>query len=97
MTYSRSIVSFALLATLVTGIAFAQDAAPSANDSGAPEFSTLNDGKPITRSQVPKGNDSLKELRAHFDEADKNHDGRVDASEYNAYVNKGNTRQPQQH
>ncbi len=48
----------------------------------------------MKRSDIPKDNDSLKQLRAHFPEADKNHDGKVDQGEYDAYVNK--SKQPQQ-
>lgn len=97
MTYSRSIVSLALVASLSAGIAFAQENTPQAQsgDSGAPAFSSLNDGKPIRRGDVPKDVDALKELRAHFNEADTNHDGRVDEGEYNAYINKANVKQPQ--
>lgn len=97
MTYSRSIVSLALVASLSARIAFAQENTPQAQsgDSGAPAFSSLNDGKPIRRGDVPKDVDALKELRAHFNEADTNHDGRVDEGEYNAYINKANVKQPQ--
>lgn len=97
MTYSRSIVSLALVASLSASVAFAQGNAPQAQsgDSGAPAFSSLNDGKPIRRGDVPKDVDALKELRAHFNEADTNHDGRVDEGEYNAYINKANVKQPQ--
>jgi hypothetical protein len=97
MTYSRSIVSLALVACLSTGVAFAQENAPQAQsgDSGAPDFSSLNDGKPIRRSDVPKDVDALKELRAHFNEADRDHNGQVDKAEYDAYINKADTKQPQ--
>ncbi len=44
---------------------------------------------------MPKDNEALKPLRAHFNEADQNHDGRVDKSEYDAYVNKNKA--PQKH
>ncbi|MGF6493427.1 hypothetical protein ABIE56_001607 [Luteibacter sp. 621] len=62
----------------------------SGESSGAPAFSDLDkDGKGITRSQIPKDNEALKQLRAHFGEADLDHNGRLNAAEYNAYVNKG--------
>jgi hypothetical protein len=62
----------------------------SAAGGGAPAFSDLDkDGKGITRSQIPKDNEALKQLRAHFGEADLDHNGRLNAAEYNAYVNKG--------
>jgi len=97
MTYSRSIVSFALLASLATGIAFAHGAPPqaSSDDGAAPSFDSLNDGKPIRRGDVPKDVDALKELRAHFNEADRDHNGTVDKSEYDAYIHKADTKQQQ--
>jgi hypothetical protein len=75
-------------------------AAPDASNpapTGAPAFSDLDKkGKGyIQRSDLPKDNDALKEMRAHFNEADKDHNGRVDASEYNAYVNKSSAPQQQ--
>ena len=97
MKYSRSIVSFALLAGIGIATAAAHGAAPQDNgdSSGAPAFSDISKhGKSIKRSDVPKDVDALKELRAHFPEADANHDGRVDKGEYDAYVNK--SKQPQQ-
>lgn len=95
MTYSRSIVSLALLASLGVGAAFAQPQPQDSSGSGAPAFSEISkDGKPIKRSDVPKDVDALKQLRAHFPEADANHDGKVDQGEYDAYVNKSS--QPQQ-
>lgn len=100
MKYSRSIVSFALLASLATGIAFAHGAPPpqDQSSSGAPSFSELDkDNKGyIKRGDVPKDVEALKTLRAHFPEADQNHDGKVDKSEYDAYVNKDSNRAPQQ-
>jgi hypothetical protein len=90
MKYSRSIVSLALLAVLGIGMASAQS-----ENGGAPDFSDISkDGKSIKRSDIPKDVDALKQLRAHFPEADLNHDGKVDKGEYDAYVNKSN--QPQQ-
>jgi hypothetical protein len=67
------------------------DAGAPQADSAAPAFSDLDKkGKGyIQRSDIPKDNEALKQLRAHFNEADQDHNGRVDASEYNAYVNKG--------
>ncbi|HXO99663.1 MAG TPA: hypothetical protein VN813_04130 [Luteibacter sp.] len=95
MKYSRSIVSLAVLASVSIGTAFAQPQPQSDDASGPPAFSEISkDGKVLKRSDIPKDNDSLKELRAHFTEADKNHDGKVDQGEYEAYVNK--SKQPQQ-
>lgn len=67
-----------------------QASSGSGDDNGAPDFSTLDkDGKGyIKRGDVPKDVDALKALRAHFNEADQNHDGRVDKSEYEAYIHK---------
>ncbi|WP_426287242.1 hypothetical protein [Luteibacter sp. E-22] len=94
MKYSRSIVSLALLASLGIGMAHAQSEGGS-DSGGAPAFSEISkDGKSIKRSDVPKDNEALKQLRAHFPEADANHDGKVDKGEYDAYINKNS--QPQQ-
>ncbi|QWT20850.1 EF-hand domain-containing protein [Bacillus sp. NP157] len=77
-----------------------QSAPPSASgassSSDAPSFSDLDTkGKGyIQRSDIPKDNEALKPLRAHFNEADQDHNGRVDAAEYNAYVSK--SKAPQQ-
>jgi hypothetical protein len=101
MKYSRSIVSLALLAGIGIGTAFAHGVSPQSqsdtgDSSGAPAFSEISkDGKSIKRSDVPKDVDALKELRAHFPEADANHDGRVDKGEYDAYVNKSKQQQQQ--
>lgn len=90
MKYSRSIVSFAVLTAFCAGTAMAQ------SESGAPSFADLSkDGKSIKRSDLPKDNDALKEMRAHFNEADTNHDGKVDKGEYDAYIAKGSQRPPQ--
>jgi hypothetical protein len=100
MKYSRSIVSLALLASLATGVVFAHGAPPQdqPGTSGAPSFSDIDkDNKGyIKRSDVPKDVEALKTLRAHFPEADQNHDGKVDKSEYDAYVNKDSNRPQQQ-
>lgn len=108
MQHARFIGSIALTAFLFAGAASAQPAPlaaqsapqsmPTAGDRDeAPSFSELDkDNKGyIKRGDVPKDNEALKPLRAHFNEADQNHDGRVDKSEYDAYVNKNKA--PQQH
>lgn len=98
MKYSRSIVSFALLASLGIGTALAQSA-PS-DDTGAPSFSDIaKDKKTISRSDLPKDVPALKELRAHFPEGDLNHDGKLDKSEYDAYLSKNSpqAQRQQQH
>jgi len=95
MKYSRSIVSFALLASLGVGSALAQSAA--SDDSGAPSFSDLaKDKKTLSRSDLPKDVPALKELRAHFPEGDLNHDGKLDKSEYDAYIGKNSPQAQQQ-
>ena len=76
----------------------ASQSMPTAGDqSDAPSFADLDkDNKGyIRRGDVPKDNEALKQLRAHFNEADQNHDGRVDKSEYDAYINKNKA--PAQH
>lgn len=66
--------------------------ASNADTGSTPSFSDLDTkGKGyIQRGDIPKDNDALKEMRAHFNEADKDHNGRIDAAEYNAYTNKNN-------
>ncbi|HEY4090236.1 MAG TPA: hypothetical protein VGN46_01880 [Luteibacter sp.] len=83
------------------GAAQPQQAAPAtasdASSSEVPAFDELNkSGKGLVRSDLPKDNAALKEMRAHFPEADKDHNGRLDASEYNAYVHKGDAGKAQQ-
>jgi hypothetical protein len=59
------------------------------NDSGAPSFGDLDKDSHgyLTRSDLPKDVPALKMLRAHFSEADLDHNGRLNNSEYAAYVN----------
>lgn len=93
MKFSRSIVSFAFLATLgCAGAAFAHGAPQSASDE-APSFDEVAKGKSaLGRSDLPKDVPALKELRAHINEADTNHNGRIEKDEYDAYVNKSKQR-----
>ncbi|TCV97115.1 EF hand domain-containing protein [Luteibacter rhizovicinus] len=95
MKNSLSLVSLTLAAALCANVAMAQNApAPTgSSDSGAPSFSELDkDNKGyIVRKDVPKDVSALKELRAHFNEADADHDGKVTSAEYNAYINKSST------
>jgi len=94
MKFSYSLVSFALIAGLGIGTALAQDAA-SSND--APAFSDLSKGgKYITRGDIPKDNERLKQLRTHFGESDVDHNGKIDENEYNAYLSKDNPLQKHQ-
>lgn len=97
MKYSRPLVSLALLASLSAGAALAQDTAAADQGSGAPAFSDIaKDKSTIARKDLPKDVDALKPLRAHFTEADLNHDGKLDKSEYDTYVNKSSRPQPTQ-
>lgn len=114
MTYSRSIVPFALATCLAASQAFAQSApspspptqqsmpspAPGASgqqeDAGAPPFDTVSKGaKLIRRSNIPQDVPALSTLRAHFSEADLDHNGSLDKSEYDAYVHKSSAPSPQ--
>jgi hypothetical protein len=88
MKFSYSLVSFALVAGLGIGTALAQDAS-----SDAPSFSDLSkDGKFITRGDIPKDNERLKQLRMHISDNDADHNGKIDEKEYNAYLSKDNPR-----
>lgn len=40
----------------------------------------------LTRSDIPKSVEGLKLLRAHFSEADTDHNGQLSPAEYAAYV-----------
>jgi hypothetical protein len=94
MKFSYSFVSFALIAGLGIGTALAQDAAAT---SDAPSFSDLSKGgKYITRGDIPKDNERLKQLRSHINENDVDHNGKLDESEYNAYLSKDNPLQKHQ-
>ncbi|UPG87148.1 hypothetical protein L2Y94_07300 [Luteibacter aegosomatis] len=58
-------------------------------DEGAPPFDTVSKGaKLIRRSNLPQDVPALSQLRAHFGEADQDHNGSLDKSEYDAYVHK---------
>lgn len=94
MKFSHSLVSFALIAGLGIGTALAQDAAGA---SDAPAFSDLSHGgKYITRGDIPKDNERLKQLRTHFSESDTDHNGKLDEQEYNVYLSKDNPLQKHQ-
>jgi hypothetical protein len=59
---------------------------PGATD--APSFSDLDknhDGK-LLRSEIPKDVDAIKQLRAHFREADLDDNGSLSEEEYQRYV-----------
>ena len=64
--------------------------APSAtsDSSTAPSFDELdkNHKGSLSRGDLPKDVDALKQLRAHFGEADADHNGRLSPAEYNTYV-----------
>lgn len=77
--------------SLLASPAFALQAAPkgsSSDSGGAPSFDELDkDHKgSIGRSDIPKDVEALKQLRAHFGEADADHNGRLSPAEYNSYI-----------
>jgi hypothetical protein len=62
------------------------NAAPGSSD--VPPFAELDtnhDGK-LSRSEVPRNVEALKQLRAHFNEADRNGNGALEPEEYAAYT-----------
>lgn len=64
-----------------------QDAA-AAGDRAVPSFHDLDkngDGK-LTRSEIPHDVEALKQLRAHFREADLNQNGSLSSEEYVKYT-----------
>ncbi|HEY4145583.1 EF-hand domain-containing protein [Pinirhizobacter sp.] len=60
----------------------------SSTSGEAPSFDDLdkNHKGSLGRSDIPKDVDALKQLRAHFGEADADHNGRLSPAEYNTYV-----------
>jgi hypothetical protein len=98
MKHSRLFISLAAATALAgAGQVFAGEAQPQAApnsptaasaDEGAPDFNTLDTQHRgyIVRADIPKDVPALKQLRAHFNEADLNHDGHVSGAEYNSYV-----------
>jgi len=89
MKFSYSLVSFALVAGLGMGTAFAQDAA--SDKDAPPAFSELSHGgKYITRGDIPKDNEQLKQLRTHLKENDADGNGKIDEKEYQTYLSKDN-------
>lgn len=60
----------------------------SSDSSAAPSFDELdkNHKGSLGRSDIPKDVEALKQLRAHFGEADQDHNGRLSPAEYNTYI-----------
>lgn len=56
--------------------------------SGLPSFDDLDKQHHgyLTRSDIPKDVEGLKQLRAHFMEADTDHNGQLSPAEYAAFV-----------
>ena len=87
----RHVLAAGAIATLLAGPALALQAAPqgsSSDSGGAPSFDELdkNHKGSIGRSDIPKDVEALKQLRAHFGEADVDKNGRLSPAEYNTYI-----------
>jgi hypothetical protein len=93
------VAPFALALLAVSAAGVARPSAPSspalagqpAHDQAstqAPSFASLDTKKHgyLQRDDLPKNNESLAKLRAHFAEADVNQDGNLSQAEYYAYV-----------
>lgn len=68
--------------------AASQTEAERAGASGTPSFGEVDkdhDGK-VVRSEIPKDVEALKQLRAHFREADQDGNGSLSADEYQRYI-----------
>jgi hypothetical protein len=99
MKHARLFVALtAFSAFAMAGLAAAQSApaspmpagqaAADQGDKPTPTFDAL-DAKHrgyLQRSDLPKDIQALAKLRAHFTEADVNHDGHISRDEYDAYV-----------
>ncbi|MBB3227225.1 hypothetical protein FHW69_001826 [Luteibacter sp. Sphag1AF] len=97
MKYSLLIATAAFAVAVVSAPAIAAPAPQDQASHDAPAFSDLDkDNKGyLSRKDLPKDVDALKPLRAHFGEADTDHNGKLSPAEYNAYVHKDSA--PQQH
>jgi hypothetical protein len=86
--------ALALLAASAAGVArpsapvLAAQSAQAQASTLAPSFASLDTKKHgyLQREDLPKNNESLAKLRAHFSEADVNQDGNLSQAEYYAYV-----------
>jgi len=94
LTYVVAPLALAFLAVSAAGVArpvspaLAGQPAQDQASKPAPSFAALDTKKHgyLERDDLPKNNESPAKLRAHFTEADINHDGHISAAEYNAYV-----------
>jgi hypothetical protein len=86
---AAAMVLFGGSACLMSGASHAQQSMPASSDaSSLPSFEQLDTAHHgyLTRSDVPKDVEGLKNLRMHFADADSNGNGRIEKSEYAAYV-----------
>lgn len=62
--------------------------APNLEENHIPPFGKLdaNEDQQLSRGEIPKDVEELKTLRSHFQEADKDHNGRLSPLEYNSYL-----------
>ncbi|WP_158880750.1 hypothetical protein [Rhodanobacter sp. L36] len=67
-----------------------QGQASAANDQAIPSFEDLDKTHRgfLTRADIPKDVEALKPLRMHLADSDANGNGRLEKSEYGAYVAK---------
>lgn len=91
---SLTIACGALLALGMATPAIAQSAPRASfrsfpiNSSGLPSFRSLDRHHRgyLTRNDIPKDAEGMQELRAHFRENDRDHNGRLNPNEYAVYV-----------
>jgi hypothetical protein len=84
-------VTIAILVGLLPGsAAWARQTAPTTQGVGVdvPSFDSLDKAHRgyLKRSDIPKDVESLKQLRAHFAEADRDGNGRLTPDEYATYM-----------
>jgi hypothetical protein len=92
MSASRFVSTAALLvmgaACLAPTMSRAQQTPAAGDAASMPSFEQLDKANHgyLTRGDIPKDVESLKSLRMHLADSDTNGNGRIEKSEYQAYV-----------
>lgn len=83
---------YLLVAIAVAGTALFTQIAAADGDKKFPSFDSISGGdKMLARDEVTpaleKKYPALTDLKAHWDDADMDHDGKIDQHEYEAFMN----------